>query len=37
MVGSLRKIAAFASLSNEAISVEMATEILSHIGGEEAA
>lgn len=37
MVGSLRKIAAFASLSNEPISVEMATEILSHIGGEEAA
>ncbi len=37
MVGSLRKITAFAALSNEAISVEMATEILSHIGGEEAA
>jgi len=37
MVGSLRKIAAFASMSKEPITVEIATEILSHIGGEEAA
>ncbi|MCF6284582.1 MAG: DnaA/Hda family protein, partial [Candidatus Hydrogenedentes bacterium] len=37
MVGSLRKMMAFAALTKEAISVEMATEILSHIGGGEAA
>lgn len=37
MVGALRKIAAFSSLSEGPVSVEMATEILSHIGGEEAA
>jgi chromosomal replication initiator protein DnaA len=37
MVGSLRKIAAFAAMSREPITVEMATEILSHLGGEEAA
>lgn len=37
MVGSLRKIAAFAAMSREPVTVEMATEILSHLGGEEAA
>ena len=37
MVGSLRKIIAFAALSKEPVTVELATEILSHIGGEEAA
>ena len=37
MVGSLRKVIAFASLSKEPITVELATEILSHLGGEEAA
>ena len=37
MVGSLRKVVAFAALLNEQVTVEMATEILSHIGGEEAA
>jgi chromosomal replication initiator protein DnaA len=37
MVGSLRKIAAFAAMSGGAPTVEQATEILRHIGGEEAA
>jgi chromosomal replication initiator protein DnaA len=37
MVGSLRKIAAFAAMSREPLTVELATEILSHLGGEEAA
>jgi chromosomal replication initiator protein DnaA len=37
MVGSLRKVAAFAAMSREPVTVEMATEILSHLGGEEAA
>ena len=37
MVGSLRKVAAFASMSCEPVTVEMATEILRHLGGEEAA
>jgi chromosomal replication initiator protein DnaA len=37
MVGSLRKMAAFAAMSREPVTVEMATEILSHLGGEEAA
>jgi len=37
MVGSLRKVAAFATMSREPMTVEMATEILSHLGGEEAA
>lgn len=37
MVGSLRKVVAFAALVKEPITVEMTTEILSHIGGEEAA
>jgi len=37
MVGSLRKIIAFTALSKETMTVELATEILSHIGGEEAA
>ena len=37
MVGSLRKVIAFAALSKEAVTVELAGEILSHLGGEEAA
>ncbi len=37
MVGSFRKIAAFAAMSREPLTVELATEILSHLGGEEAA
>lgn len=37
MVGALRKVLAFASLSGERVTVELTSEILSHLGGEEAA
>ena len=37
MVGALRKIVAFANLVGQAISYEMASEILSHLGAVEAA
>ncbi|HOC72092.1 MAG TPA: DnaA/Hda family protein [Candidatus Hydrogenedentes bacterium] len=37
MIGALRKITAFARLIGKEISVEMAQEILSHLGAEEAA
>ncbi len=37
MIGALRKITAFARLIGKDISVEMAQEILSHLGAEEAA
>ena len=37
MMGSLRKVTAFARLVGQDMSIEMANEILSHLGFEEAA
>ena len=37
MCGSLRKVLAFADLVGQDLSVEMATDILSHLGTEQAA
>ena len=36
MVGSIRKLTAYAAHANEPLSMEVATEILSHIAGEAA-